>query len=249
MINFKGHRFEKSFILICVRWYLAYSLSYRNIQEMMAERGISVDHTNIYRWIQKFAPKLEAVFRKKYKRPFGKSWRMHDTYIKAKGDWKYLYRAVDKEGDTIDLLLTARRDRKAALRFFKKAIGLHGRPEKVTIDKSGSNLAALESIQEKSGSTIEIRQIKYLNNIVEQDHRAIKGQFLKIVHVLPWDNEAADWYAEIRHKLINTGQPIGEFDMMIAAHALSAGAVLVTNNTRHFERIEAPLMLTNWVNQ
>ncbi len=105
MICFKGHRFEKSFILICVRWYLAYSLSYRNIEEMMTERVISVDHTNIYRWIQKFAPKLEAVFRKKYKRPVGKSWRMDETYIKVKGDWKYLYRAVDKEGNTIDFLL------------------------------------------------------------------------------------------------------------------------------------------------
>jgi putative transposase len=99
---------------------------------------------------------------------------MDETNIKVNGNWKYLYRAVDQEGYTIDFLLTARRDREVALRFFTKAIGLHGRPEKVTTDKSGSNLVALESTQEDSGSIIEIRQIKYLNNIVEHGHRVIK---------------------------------------------------------------------------
>ena len=99
---------------------------------------------------------------------------MDETYIKVKGRWKYLYRAVDKTGQTIDFLLTAHRDKKAALRFFKKAAGQHGLPEKVTIDKSGANTAALEAIKEETGQEIEVRQIKYLNNLVEQDHRAIK---------------------------------------------------------------------------
>jgi putative transposase len=174
MIDFKGHRFEKDIILLCVRWYLAYSLSYRNLEEMMEERGVKVDHSNIYRWVQKFTPKLEAVFRKGKKRPVGNSWRMDETYIKIKGQWKYLYRAVDKEGQTIDFLLTAHRDKKAALRFFKKAIRQHGLPDKVTIDKSGANTAALQALKEETGQEIEIRQIKYLNNLVEQDHRAIK---------------------------------------------------------------------------
>ncbi len=140
----------------------------------MAERGVEVDHTNIYRWVQKFSPKLEAVFRKRHKHSVGDSWRMDETYIKINGDWKYLYRAVDKKGQTIDFLLTARRDKKAALRFFKKAIGLHGLPKKITIDKSGSNTAAIEAIKEETGQAIELRQIKYLNNLVEQDHRSIK---------------------------------------------------------------------------
>ena len=175
MVDFTGHRFAREIILICVRWYLAYPLSYRNLQEMMAERGVQVDHTNIYRWVQKFAPQLEAEFRRSgRKRPVATSWRMDETYIKVNGQWKYLYRAVDKEGQSVDFLLTAHRDKKAARRFFGKALRQHGLPEKVTIDKSGANTAALEAIQEETGATIEIRQNKYLNNIVEQDHRAVK---------------------------------------------------------------------------
>ena len=174
MIDFKGHRFEKNIILLRVRWYLAYPLSYRNLEEMMRERGVEVDHSNIYRWVQKFTPQLEASFRKGKKRPMGKSWRMDETYIKIKGQWKYLYRAVDKNGQTIDFLLTAHRDKKAALRFFKKAVRQHGLPDKVTIDKSGANTAAIKALKEEIGQEIEIRQIKYLNNLVEQDHRAIK---------------------------------------------------------------------------
>ena len=174
MIDFKGHRFEKAIILLCVRWYLAYPLSYRNLAEMMAERGVEVDPSNIYRWVQKFTPKLEAAFRKGRKQPVGSSWRMDETYIKIKGQWRYLYRAVDKVGQTIDFLLTAHRDTKAALRFFKKAIRQQGLPDKVTIDKSGAHTAALEALVEETGAEIAIRQIKYLNNLVEQDHRAIK---------------------------------------------------------------------------
>ena len=146
-----------------------------DFEEMMAERGVQVDHTNIYRWVQKFAPQLEAEFRRSgNKRPVGTSWRMDETYIKVNGQWKYLYRAVDKVGQSVDFLLTAHRDKKAARRFFHKALGQHGLPEKVTIDKSGANTAALEAFQEETGATIEIRQNKYLNNLVEQDHRAVK---------------------------------------------------------------------------
>jgi putative transposase len=137
---------------------------------MMRERGIEVDHSNIYRWVQKFTPKLEAAFRSSV----GKSWRADETYIKIKGQWRYLYRAVDRDGQTIDFLLTAHRDKQAALHFFRKAIRQQGLPDKVTIDQSGANNAALEALQEETGLTIEIRQSKYLNNLIEQDHRAIK---------------------------------------------------------------------------
>jgi putative transposase len=174
MINFKGHRFEKDLILTGVRWYLAYPLSYRNLEEMMEERGVEVDHSSIYRWVRKFTPRLEAAFRKSKKRSVGKSWRMDETYIKIKGQWRYLYRAVGKEGQTVDFLLTAHRDKRAALRFFRKAVQQNGLPDKVTIDKSGANAAALESLQKETGHVIKIRQSKYLNNLVEQDHRAIK---------------------------------------------------------------------------
>ena len=174
MIDFKGHCFEQDIILTGVRWYLAYPLGNRNLEEMRAERGVEVNHSSVYRWVQKFTPQLEAAFRKGHKRPVGNRWRMDETYIKVKGQWKYLYRAVDKEGQTIDFLLTAHRDQKAARRFFKKAIRQQGLPEKVTIDKSGANTAALDALKEETGTEIEVRQIKYLNNPVEQDHRAVK---------------------------------------------------------------------------
>ena len=174
MIDFKGHRIEKDIILLCVHWYLAYPLSYRNLEEMMEERGVEVDHSNIYRWVQKFTPHLEAAFRNGKKRPVGSSWRMDETYIKVKGEWKYLYRAVDKAGQTIDFLLTAQRDKEAAKRFLRKAIRQHGLPDKITIDKSGANRAAIEALKEETGHGIAIRQNTYLNNLVEQDHRSIK---------------------------------------------------------------------------
>jgi len=160
-------------MLVCVRWYAAYPLSLRHIEEMMAERGVFVDHATVHRWSIKILPILAAVFRR-HKRPVGSSWRMDETYIKVGGQWKYLYRAVDRDGSTIDFLLRAHRDCAAARRFFERAIDLHGVPEKITIDKSGANTAAIEGLRADSGADIELRQSKYLNNIVEQDHRAIK---------------------------------------------------------------------------
>jgi transposase-like protein len=169
MIDFRGHRFERDIILTSVRWYLAYPLSDRNLEEMRAERGVEVDHSRVYRWVQKFTPQREAAFRNGKKRPVGKSWRMDETTIKIKGPWKYLYRAVDRDGQTIDFLLTAHRDQKAARRFLNKAIRPHGLPDTVTIDKSGAHTAALEALKEETGHAIEMRQNKYLNNLVEQE--------------------------------------------------------------------------------
>jgi len=183
MISFKGRHFPKDIILMTVRWYLAYSLSYRDIEELMLERGIRVDHGTINRWVIEYSPQLEANFRKKYKSPVGSSWRMDETYVKVKGKWCYLYRAVDKAGQTIDFMLSKKRDKKAAKRFFSQAIGTHGLPSKITIDKSGANRSALISLNAVLTIlslmlgfiyTITIRDIKYLNNIVEQDHRGIK---------------------------------------------------------------------------
>ena len=160
-------------ILVCVRWYVAYPLSLRHLEEIMAERGITVDHATIHRWTIKMLPGLATICRRR-KRPVGTSWRMDETYIKVAGQWKYLYRAVDKIGDTVGFLLRSKRDHAAARAYFERAIGLHDVPEKVAIDMSGSNTAAIASIQADSGLTIMLRQSKYLNNIVEQDHRAIK---------------------------------------------------------------------------
>jgi transposase-like protein len=149
-------------------------LSDRNLEESLAERGVEVDHSSVDRWVHKLTPQWEAAFRKGNKRLVGRSWRMDETSIKIKGQWKYPYRAVDRDGQTIDLLLTAHRDQKAARRFFRKAMRQQGLLEKVTIDKSGVNTAALDAFKEETGAKIEVRQIKCLNHRVEQDHRAVK---------------------------------------------------------------------------
>ncbi len=164
---FKRLHYPVDIITQCVRWYLAYALSLRNVEEMMAERGITVDHSTLSRWDHRLVPLLV----KRYRR-----WRMDETYINIKGQWRYLYRAVDSDGNTVDFLLTARRDKKAAWRFFKKAMHQHGQPDVVTMDKSGANKAAVdESNRGKSQEeAISIRQNKYLNNCIEQDHHNIK---------------------------------------------------------------------------
>jgi len=173
-ISFKGAHFPPDIILMGVRWYVAYPLSTRHVEELMLERGVHVDHSTINRWVVTYSPQLEEAFHRR-KRKVWVSWRMDETYIKVKGEWKYLYRAVDKFGKTIDFLLTEQRDEKAARKFLNKAIGRHGGvPEKITIDGSAANEAAIKSHNEEHGTSIEIRKVKYLNNIVEQDHRGVK---------------------------------------------------------------------------
>ena len=173
MVSFKGAHFATDIILVGVRWYVAYPLSYRHVEELMEERGVSVDHATIQRWVVKYSPQLEEAFHRR-KRPVWVSWRMDETSIKIKGQWYYLYRAVDKTGQTIDFLLTEQRDEQAAKRFLTKAIRRHGVPEKITIDGSTANKAAIKRYNAEHSTTIAIRTIKYLNNIVEQDHRAVK---------------------------------------------------------------------------
>ncbi|WP_301213786.1 IS6 family transposase [Yersinia sp. 22-579] len=172
---FRRLHYPSDIITQCVRWYLAYALSLRNLEEMMAERGVIVDHSTLHRWVIRRVPLLDKVFRQ-HKRSVGRRWRMDETYIKIKGQWKYLYRAVDTSGQTIDFLLTAKRDAAAALRFFRKAIRHQGEPEIVTLDKSGANTAALTTLNadKPEKETITVRQNKYLNNLIEQDHRNIK---------------------------------------------------------------------------
>jgi putative transposase len=140
-VEFKGSHFERDVILWGVRWYVAYPISYRRIEEMMAERGVEVDHSTLNRWVLKYVLASEKAFLAR-KRPVGRSRRLDETYVRVKGAWKYLYRAVDKAG--------------------------------ATIDKSGANTAAIVSYNADHDTDIEIHQVKYLNNIVEQDHRAIK---------------------------------------------------------------------------
>jgi putative transposase len=167
MIEFKGSHFEREVILWGIRWYVAYPISYRQLEEMLEERGVEVDHSTLNRWVVKYVPLLDQQMRAR-KRPVGASWRLDETYVKVKGSWKYLYRAVDKAGATVDFLLTAKRDRKAALRFLRKAIGQHGVPKKIPIDKSGANTAAIESYNAEHEAEIEIRQNKFLTDVFDK---------------------------------------------------------------------------------
>jgi len=196
-ISFKGAHFPPDIILMGVRWYVAYPLSYRHVEELIEERGVPIDHATIQRWVVKYSPLLEEAFHRR-KRPVWVSWRMDETYIKVKGQWYYLYRAVDKTGQTIDFLLTTQRDEAAALRFLKKAIRRHGVPEKITIDGSAANEAAIKRYNEEHGTAIEIRQIKYLNNIVE----IVFAQLTKTRHLAArmGGDGVADFHVTIGHQ-------------------------------------------------
>jgi putative transposase len=172
---FKHHRYPKAIILQAVYFKLRFTLSYRDIEELLQMRGVEVDHSTIQRWVFKFSPEIEKkMHRRKFK--VGDSWRMDETYIKVGGKDRFLYRAIDKEGNTVDFLFTKRRQRMSAQKFFNKAIDNNGRPRVINIDKSGSNYSAIRVVNRRAHSVkkIKIRQCKYLNNIVEQDHRNIK---------------------------------------------------------------------------
>ncbi len=174
---FKWRHFQAEIILLNVRWYCRYPLSYRNLEEMMAERGLSVDHSTINRWVLDYAPELDRRCRPDLKST-NDSWRVDETVVKVLKQWKYLYRAVDSEGNTLDFLLTAKRDTNAAKRFFLKVLkGTHTiEPRVINVDKNPSYPPAIEQMKE-SGILPEdtsLRQVKYLNNMVEQDHRGVK---------------------------------------------------------------------------
>jgi transposase-like protein len=179
---FKGRHFDRSMLLLCVRWYLAYNLGLRNLEEMMAERGISVDHATIHRWTVHYAPLLLEQFNRR-KRPVSRKWHIDETCIKVRGQWMYLYRAFHSGGDTIEFWFSERRNLAAAKRFLLKALKRHGRPDRIVIDGSQTNREAilscdteswLQDRSRRSPKPIEIRQSAYLNNRIEQDHRAVK---------------------------------------------------------------------------
>src|SRR5215204_1856211 len=172
---FRGRHFDHVVIILCVRWYVTYKLSYRDLVAMMAERGIAVSHTTILRRVQCYVPEFEKRWRRR-SRPVGTSWRVDETYIRVRGRWTYLYRAVDERGLTVDFLLSEHRDIAAAKRFFTRAIERHGAPDRITLDGYPATHAAVAELT-KSGvlrPRTKVRTSKYLNNLVEQDHRRVK---------------------------------------------------------------------------
>lgn len=177
-ISFKGAHFPKDVILYAVFFYLRYGVSYRDLEEIMAERGVDLDHATLNRWVSRYAGLIAETARYR-KRAADRSWRMDETYVKVKGEWVYLYRAIDKHGKTLDFMLSERRNKAAATKFFARALEVNGLPRKIVIDKSGANTAGIKAINKMLKSfgcpiPIEMVRRKYLNNIIEQDHRFIK---------------------------------------------------------------------------
>ncbi len=185
---FKWKHFESEIILLCVRWYLKYSLSDRNLVEMMSERSLSISHTTIMKWVHEYSPIINKKIRKHLKKT-NDSWRVDETCIKVKGEWKYLYRAVDSTGKTIDFYLSEKKDKKSAKEFFKKAMGYshNQQPRIITVDKNPVYEVAIPELIYRGvlSCRTSVRQVKYLNNIVEQDHRFIKR---KIKSMMGFEN-------------------------------------------------------------
>jgi transposase-like protein len=175
---FKGRHFDREVVVLCVRWYLRFKLSYRDLVEMMAERGLSMAHTTIMRWVHDYAPEFERRWNR-FARPAGASWRVDETYVKIRGNWAYLYRAVDCEGKTVDFRLSGRRDVAAAKTFFRKAFKSQGlTPQTIILDGYAASHRAVAEM--KADGQIprgtKVRSSKYLNNLIEQDHRGVKSR-------------------------------------------------------------------------
>ena len=180
---FKRRHFEAEIIVLCVRWYLRYPLSFRQLEEMMAERNLSVDHVTIWRWVQRYAPELNRRCRPELGNT-NRSWRVDETYCRVAGKWTYLYRVVDSTGATIDFLLSAKRDAVAAKRFLQKALRSpgHPRPRVINVDRNPSYPKAIAELRRTAdlGRRCRCRPIRYLNNIVEQDHRVVKRRLERV---------------------------------------------------------------------
>jgi transposase-like protein len=174
---FKWRQTEPELILCAVRWYLRYSLSFRDVEELLSERGLEADHTTIWRWVQRYGPELEERLRRHLK-PTNKSWRVDETYVRVKGRWCYLYRAIDSTGATIDFVLSGLRDAATAKRLFRKALTdpSHPQPRVINTDQARLYVAAISGVKKEGilRRRCRHRPVQYLNNILEQDHRAIK---------------------------------------------------------------------------
>jgi IS6 family transposase len=191
---FKWRQFAPEIILAAVRWYLRYSLSLRDVEELLAERGLAVDHTTIWRWIVRYAPELERRLQP-HRKPTNDSWRVDETYVRVKGQWVYFYRAVDSRGATIDFLLSDKRDMAAAKRFLQKVLQgeSHLAPRVINTDQHAGYPPAIQALKEEGSwaNGCEHRAVKYLNNVIEQDHRAIKRRVKASGHFRAFGGAAA----------------------------------------------------------
>jgi len=172
---FKGRHFDQEIVILCVRWYLSYKLSFRDLVAMMGERGLGIAHTTILRWVLHYAPELTKRWNR-FARVVGGSWRMDETYVKVRGEWMYLYRAVDKAGKTVEFHLSRKRDVNAAKAFLRTAMRNERSPVKITLDAYAASHRAVADLKDSGElpKRVQVRTSKYLNNRIEQDHRRIK---------------------------------------------------------------------------
>ena len=168
---FAGYQFPPEIILLAVRWYLRFALSYRDVEELLAERGVDVDHVTIYRWVQRFTPELIDSARP-CRHAVGGRWFVDETHVRVAGVWRYVYRAVDQHGQVIDIVVSARRDGAGARRFFHRILGEHARPEQVTTDKAKALIGAVQDVFPDAEHDMTV----YANNRVECDHGRLKAR-------------------------------------------------------------------------
>jgi len=188
---FKGRHFDGQIIILCVSWYTSFKLSLRDLVIMMADRGITLTHTTILRWTQRYLPEFEKRW-SRYARPVGGSWRMDETYIKVGGRWVYLYRAVDKAGRTVDFSLSRNRDVNAAKTFLRSAMKNTRTPTKITLDAYAASHRAVREMKETGelSQRVRVRSSQYLNNLIEQDHRRVKQRIRPMLGFKRFENAA-----------------------------------------------------------
>jgi len=210
-LGFKGYCSSAEVIMLFVYMKFRFSLSYRDLEEMSSIRGALIDHSTLQRWVTKFSFLIDKLVRKR-KKPTNGSWRVDETYVKIMGEWSYLYRAVDSNGNTVDFLLRKERNKSAARAFLKKSLKSNGRPKKVVIDGSATNKSALEELNKNvpEDQKIVIRQNKYLNNIVEQDHRFIKKRTKPMLGFKSFDSAHKTISGIENIRIIQKGQILGQ---------------------------------------
>jgi transposase-like protein len=209
---FKGRHFDQEIVVLCVRWYLSFKLSYRDLVAMMGERGIELAHTTILRWVQHYTPEFERRW-KRFARSVGGSWRMDETYIKVRGAWVYLYRAVDKQGLTVEFYLSRNRDVEAAKQFLRKAMKNQRVPTKITLDAYAASHRAVTELKasDELPQRVRVRSSKYLNNLIEQDHRRVKQRIRAMVGLKRFENavktiSGIELAEKIRKRQFKTGK-------------------------------------------
>ncbi len=232
---FKHRHFQYDIIIWAVRWYCKYGISYRELEEMLFERGIKVDHTTIYRWVQRYAPEIEKKLKWYWRPRSGVSWQVDETYVKVKGKWVYLYRAIDKYGQTVDFYLSSRRNAKAAKRFLGKALrGLKEweKPPTINTDKAPAYGDAIRQLKEEGKCPEDLghRQVKYLNNRVEADH----GKLKRLINPVRGFQSMKTAYATIKGFEVMYMFKKGQFNLWQYGQGLVGEIRLITNCLLNF---------------